>query len=84
MSNVDGGTILMIALGLLMAQSFIVLAFLVVNKLLFKQQFIRFLGILTIGSVSSLFPLGPLGLFFGFPSILISSILVSLFLDREY
>lgn len=83
MSNVDGGTILMITLGLLMVESFILLVFLAVNKYLYKRTLTRFFGILIIGSACSLLPFGPIGLMFGFPAILASSILVTLFLDSQ-
>lgn len=59
------------------------LVYLLVKKKLTKSRFLRFLGILSIGMASSLIPLGPLSMMFGFPAVLIAAILTSLFLDKE-
>lgn len=61
----------------------LLLAYLFSKKMLSRSRFLRFLGILLIGSASSMIPLGLFGLFMGFPSVLICSIFVSIFLDKE-
>lgn len=59
------------------------LGYLFAKKRLTKSRFIRFLAVLTIATLSSMVPFGPLGLFMGFPSVLLASILISCFLDKE-
>ena len=61
----------------------LLLIYLLAKKKLTKSRFLRFLGILLIGCGGALIPFGPFGILMGFPSILISSIFVSLFLDKE-
>lgn len=61
----------------------ILLIYLFAKKKLTKSRFLRFFGILLIGSCGAMIPFGPFGVLMGFPSVLISSIFVSLFLDKE-
>jgi hypothetical protein len=61
----------------------LILIYLISKNKLNKNRFFRFLGILSIATASSLVPFGFFGLIMGFPSALIASIFVSLFLDKE-
>ena len=83
MNKLDLGdvTVLMTILAMFAALVFVVFTF--ANKKLRKSRFLRFLGIMLIGMTCSLIPMGPLSVIFGFPAVLLSSILVSLLLDKE-
>jgi hypothetical protein len=61
----------------------VLLFYLVAKHKLNKSRFFRFLGVLGIGILSCTVPWGPFGVIMGFPSVLVNSILVSLFLDKE-
>ena len=69
--------------GLFIFVIFMLTATLFLKKQLNKNRLSRFFGILTIGTLACLIPMGPLSMALGFPAVLLSSILVSLFLDKE-
>jgi hypothetical protein len=80
-----------LSIGDLLIAGFIITLMLLVTFLVFhfskktltKDRFFRFLGILLINMSASLIPFGLFGMLMGFPSVLVSSILVSLFLDKD-
>lgn len=59
------------------------LGYLIAKHKLNRSRFLRFLGVLLIGTTCSLVPAGLLSVMFGFPAVLLASILVSCFLDKE-
>jgi hypothetical protein len=83
MRDINIGDSLTLCVLLLLFGAAVLVVYLFSKKQLSKTRFLRFLGVLAIGMISSLFPFGPFGLVMGFPAVLLSSILVSLFLDRE-
>ena len=83
MSEITGGNLLGGALIILLIESLCLLVFMVATDRLSTSRFTRFLGILLIGSFASLIPFGFMSVVFGFPAVLLSSLLVSIFLDRD-
>lgn len=56
--------------------------YILAKKLLTKDRFLRFVGCLVIGLASATIPFGFMGIMCGFPAVIVSSILTTLFLDR--
>jgi len=83
MNDISFETISTALVFLLLAEFSIFFVFLMCRKLLTKTRFFRFLGLFAIGSMCSMIPFGPLGFMMGAPSILLASVLASIFLDRE-
>lgn len=75
--------VMIITISILSIQSLCFLVYLTVNKILNKSRFLRFIGILLIGMVTSLVPMGPLSVALGFPAVFMTAILVSCLLDKE-
>lgn len=82
MNEVNLGTLMQASIILLTLESTVLLAYLVAKGKLTGDRFKRFLGVFLIGTACSLLPMGPLSLIFGFPAVLLSSILVTSFLDK--
>ena len=83
MSGINVEHIMTAALGILCIQSLCFIIYLISKKKLSKSRFFRFLGILFIGIACSLIPMGPLSVIFGFPAVLLNSILIACFLDKD-
>ena len=83
MSDFNIGDMINAAGLLIILQCLALTVFLVVRKRLTASRFKRFLAILVISLSCAVFPFGFLGLICGSPAMVLASLLISIFLDKD-
>lgn len=83
MNEINLGDMMAVAGAILGLEAVAFIMYVLSKRYLTSDRFKRFLGVFAICVSCSFFPIGPLGAIFGFPSVLLASILVTLFLDRK-
>lgn len=83
MENADIGSLMLFAGILLIAYVSTTLVAAFLAKQLSFSVLGKFLAILMIGLLCSLIPLGPIGLFFGWPAVLLNSLIITVVFRKD-
>lgn len=72
---------MLLMMAVIVGSLFTIIALLKYRHTVRKNPFHRFLAILTLGAISSMIPWGILGLFLGWPAVVVGSVLVTTLMD---